>query len=552
MADPITTITIPSNRIYLDTLGADALDALMLTRYAYSRAKEWLYNRKYEEKILGQEQENNTEGIKRWMREKLCIVPQDYYVTSLQSHAYGMVKSQVELQKVRKEEYTARCEARKKKLKTLRQKLTYCEKAKASLIRSSRSIKAGHGPLSLYIPRSFRKHLAKKDEFNSKAVYEYELWIDSETKRLKAAIAQIEEKGRRDEKDQAKPSPRATFGGKAFYRSKDTTDIDMVEWHELRDRKRNHMILFSGRYDAAYKNWLVRYDYDAGEMEITMMDGRVIALTDVRFPYRGEELRKVLKHKKESGWSVGYWMDFRVDHNGREYFLIKASFNTRCDGRVNDYIGDGVISIDMNLDNISWSELDGEGHLLHSGMIRFNLYGKSSGQIDDILGRACSIVISICVDRKKPLAMEKIDLVKKSASLAYGKKNANRGTRLFAYKKMSVFLKGKALRAGVGVIEVDPAYTSFFGKVKYMKQMRCAVHMAASYVIGRRGMGFRELVPKYLKKLLTAKKIRRHHWSQAAYIDKKIKGVPAFVFRINHPVLNNVSELDKYYKKQKQ
>ncbi|RGR75463.1 transposase, partial [Holdemania filiformis] len=43
---------------------------------------------------------------------------------------------------------------------------------------------------------------------------------------------------------------------------------------------------------------------------------------------------------------------------------------------------------------------------------------------------------------------------------------------------------------GYGVVQVNPAYTSQIGKEKYSRKMGCTVHMAASFVIGRRGMGY--------------------------------------------------------------
>jgi len=42
--------------------------------------------------------------------------------------------------------------------------------------------------------------------------------------------------------------------------------------------------------------------------------------------------------------------------------------------------------------------------------------------------------------------------------------------------------------------EIDPAYTSRIAREKYMKPMGCSVHMAASYVIARRGCGYTEYI----------------------------------------------------------
>ncbi len=59
-------------------------------------------------------------------------------------------------------------------------------------------------------------------------------------------------------------------------------------------------------------------------------------------------------------------------------------------------------------------------------------------------------------------------------------------------EKLDAYIKGKALRYGIMVYEVDPSYTSMIGKIKYMRHAKCPIHMCAAYTIGRRGMGFKD------------------------------------------------------------
>lgn len=70
-----------------------------------------------------------------------------------------------------------------------------------------------------------------------------------------------------------------------------------------------------------------------------------------------------------------------------------------------------------------------------------------------------------------------------------------------AYSKFIALLEGQAFQQQVGIIPVNPAYTSCLGKVKYMKQLGTSIHIAAAYVIGRRGMKLRERLPKRLRLL---------------------------------------------------
>ena len=566
------TITIPSNRIYMDQLSAPQAESLRTTLYAYNRAKELLYNLKYDAAFLRKDSGNDTAQIKRLLALKLGMQPQEYYITSLQSQTNGMIRSQRELCQIREQEYKARVDARKKKLKALRRKLTMCLKSKESLVRYSKKLrdkKPVGKPDLPSIPKEFLLHYDSKLP-QGKAYYLYEVWLDREIRSIRSKIALIEEKGRTDEIKQTRIPARITFGSKAFYRTKDTApETDMDHWHAERDRRRNSNILFSGRYNSRHKNWLVNYDPDSHVMDITMMDLNVLRLNGVEFPYRGDELKKVLMHEKEKGWSVGYWLEFHTDHKvrtdcrtegcssnkcgncaynkkcrsraSREYFIVKATISLR-DDRLNEDTSTGVIAVDMNLDNLSWSDIDKTGHLLRSGMIRFDLEGKSSGSIDDTLGRACSQIIRICAEAKKPLVMEKIDLVKKSASQAYGRKKANRGTHMFAYKKISAFLVGKAFRNGIGVIQIDPAYTSLMAKIKYMHYMRAPVHVAASYTIGRRGLGFGEKIPQYLQQLIPDKKRRTTQWKQASHLMGLTREVPTKVFLQTLPTFCTAGE----------
>ena len=553
MADSV--ITIPSNRIYIDSLSNKDLLSIMNTFVWFNKAKEELYNIRYNKVFLKDNTvDNEVSYIKQWLKDKSGYTPQDYYITSLESVVTGLTRSQKELEMLYKADFKARKDKRKAKLKALKRNLSIFNKAKENIIKHSRLVK-DDPKATLIIPKSIARQKAFRRQFSSvktgEEIYTYELWVDSQIKRIAARIHRIEEKGRRDEAKQNNPPARMTFGGgKAFYKKKDTiTDIEMGLWHKERDFRRSKSILFSGRYDSKFKNWLCKYNIPAKAIDITMIDGRVVRFHDVTFPYRGDDLKDVLLHPKESGWSVGYWMERRIDCNNREYLLIKASF-TLHEERMNYDISNGVISADLNYDNISWAELDSQGHRLRGGMIKFDISDKNTNQITDILGRASSKLVSISRKTKKPLVIEELDLKKKKASMAYSIKASNRKVSIFAYRKLTSLITGKAFRFGIGVIKVNPVYTSFIGKIKYLKKLRCPVHLAAAYVIGRRGMGFKEKVPQIYKKVIPSDRERSHHWKQFAYIYKYANDIPEKVFVVELPdFLDNkqLTSLQKRY-----
>ena len=54
-----------------------------------------------------------------------------------------------------------------------------------------------------------------------------------------------------------------------------------------------------------------------------------------------------------------------------------------------------------------------------------------------------------------------------------------------------------------------------------MRLLGISIHLSAAYVIGRRGLGLTDKIPKYLRDLLTVDERKKHQWSQYAIIAKK-------------------------------
>ncbi len=72
-------------------------------------------------------------------------------------------------------------------------------------------------------------------------------------------------------------------------------------------------------------------------------------------------------------------------------------------------------------------------------------------------------------------------------------------------KKFLQKLKRVAMIKGVELVEVNPAYTSIIGMLKYAPQLNIDKDTAGAYVIGRRALGFKEDIPENYEKLLKDK-----------------------------------------------
>ena len=96
-------------------------------------------------------------------------------------------------------------------------------------------------------------------------------------------------------------------------------------------------------------------------------------------------------------------------------------------------------------------------------------------------------LVNLAAHKNKPIVMEDIDTTLSKTGDAYGNKKANRVKSIFAYRKMSQAIISRANKMGVDVIQVNPAYTSISGKMKYMRKFGISIHQSAAYTIGRRG-----------------------------------------------------------------
>lgn len=545
-----STFTIPSARIYMDELSSVEQDMVRLTFLRYNRMKEWYYNQSYNEKYLGipfaVDGKTETALLKEHYRVLYGGKLSDYYVTSLFSSVNGMRKSQKELLKLAEQERMQRQENRREKADSLKERLVRMQAGKDWLKAFGRYL-AGKGtePKAPSVQKqgftcSSGKlfYRGKKNQLVEAEPFVYERELEKRIRQTKAHIAQIEDKIRRTDEKAGRIPSRITFGSKKQYKKKDTLSLtgkELRAWHQERDFARNRIVNFSGRAVSPDGNYLCKYDAEGHTLEVTMINGEKILFHEVHFPYRGEELAQYLKERKGS---VGYMMERKKDGNGREYLIFKAALTVKKD-YLNYSTSDGVLAYDFNYDHIAWADVSSDGNLIKAGVIPFTLDGLSSGHAKEILGVAVKKLVSLAVDRKKPIVREDLDFVRKKAQMEYREKRQNRKLSALTYSKAIAMVEARAFREDTAVLKVNPAYTSLIAKVKYMKLKNLPIHCAAAYVIGRRGMGFLEKLPSYLNCLVP--KTQENRWRTVFTHAKK---ADSSYFRKNLPVWDKWKQFD--------
>jgi IS605 OrfB family transposase len=153
----------------------------------------------------------------------------------------------------------------------------------------------------------------------------------------------------------------------------------------------------------------------------------------------------------------------------------------------------GAIGVDINAACLALAETNRHGNLVGTSIIPLVTYGKTSDQAEAVIGDVVKAVVAKAVAAKKPIVIEKLDFKKKRAALEGETSSRARMLSSFAYKSIIRHIKSAAYRAGVQVIEVNPAFTSVIGAVNFAESRGMSVHQGAAFAIARRGSGCREL-----------------------------------------------------------
>ncbi len=184
----------------------------------------------------------------------------------------------------------------------------------------------------------------------------------------------------------------------------------------------------------------------------------------------------------------------------------------------------GAIGIDLNANNIAWAYCDNDGNLKQHGQVKIDLENKSSGQATHILSLAIGKIIDIAVEKECPIVIEKLDFGSKKSKLReYGKRYAKMLSQ-FAHGKFSELIHSKARLSAIQVVEVNPAYSSLIGMIKFMSLYGLNSGTSAALVLARRLFRFSERLPRCLTALLEPVDSNKHVWHYWAATSKLLKG----------------------------
>ncbi len=457
-------ITISSTRVYYHELSYDTALAIQNDISLYQSMLHKSYREIY----------HNNSINSRYLKE--IYHTNDYFPLSAISEAKGILKSQ-------KTWHHKTISMKKKKLKKIERKMNQEEKyldqyrmTKATLIALSKAITHDEALPPVYRCRDLKWY--SRDPLHCYYRNQYMLLYIFEVQHL----------------NQLMKATRHRIRMLKYRKTRMEHKIEKLEkrMKQIRFHKNRYMKI-TGRSQGRYCNNLFKYDHEKKTM--TYIDTHQRKHTfSLDFPYRREELIRVLNLKHATkGKAVCYTLMDKGD-----YFIISAAIelDVKYEECLFEITG-GTVGIDINNDRISLSEIDRHGNLIYCRDILFDLSSKTSSQRKWIIENTVKQVIGYCREVGKPLIIEELNFEKKKKDFELYSQNKKYQRMLseFSYRKIIEKLYSCSYRERIGINEVNPAYTSVIGKLKYARQKGISIHKAASYVIARRGMGYSERLP---------------------------------------------------------
>ena len=314
---------------------------------------------------------------------------------------------------------------------------------------------------------------------------------------------------------------RLCFGSRRLWRKQYDLEAGGYANHEAwladwRDARTGEFFVLGSRDETAGCQLCVAAVSDDGSLTLRLRmpdglaveHGKHVAIEDVRFAYGHEQVLAALEsntayaeHRREHGekaargthlgQAVSY--RFKRDAKGWRVFVTTETVDV-------PVITDrkrGAIGVDLNADHLAACETDACGNYLHAFSVPLVTYGKSRHQAEALIGNAVARVVDYAGRVGKPVVLEHLDFREKKAVLEGESRTYSRMLSSFSYGKTLAYFVSRGHRQGVGIHQVNPAFSSVIGRVKFMQRYGLSAHQAAALVLARRLLGCSERIPRW-------------------------------------------------------
>lgn len=390
----------------------------------------------------------------------------------------------------------------------------------------------------------------------------------------KRVLARLEKKKEKIKSDQIKGKISLCFGSSKLFRAQFNLEKNGYKNHEewaadWEFARNNSFFLLGSKDETSGNQSCCATVNEKGNLDLrirlpdslTKIYGKYVVIQNLNFAYghkqilaaleASERRKQLLKLKDPTAPTAGQAISYRFKKDAKGWRVFASISIPKKTSLTSSK--EGVIGLDINATHIALSETDRFGNPIAKKTIFLNTYGNSPSQNKALIGEACKEIISLAKAKKKTVVIEDLDFTQKKAQLKeQGNPKHARMLSSLAYSNIKNNLNSKAWKEGVQVEQVNPAFTSCIGRVKFSKRYGLSVHHAAALVIGRRCLKFSERIPSYLGQIpdgkdghvtlsLPARNRDKHVWSSWKILNAELKTVLAAHFRARNRSLSSKS-----------
>lgn len=199
-------------------------------------------------------------------------------------------------------------------------------------------------------------------------------------------------------------------------------------------------------------------------------------------------LREILKSQNSP-------LTYRIIKRNNKYYL-QCIFEINNDNLSLTRKTYGVIGVDFNKGFLAFSQTNKYGHLIKTDKMTYRFRNGNKTKNDLLL--IINKLIKLAIYTGKDIVIEDLNFLKTKSKTIKGKskkgKKYNEMLHSLAYRMFLNRTEQICNRKNVGLIKVNPAWTSWIAKNKFCDKMKLNIHAGASFVIARRGMNIKDAV----------------------------------------------------------
>ena len=209
---------------------------------------------------------------------------------------------------------------------------------------------------------------------------------------------------------------------------------------------------------------------------------------------------------------------FRREHKKDRWYIHLTTYVSEVPTTTS--MNNGCIGVDFNRDSVEWAYVLVDGNIKKKGKLPFSWKGFSSGQRQVMMRNLVVKLTKEAFSYQCPIVIESLDFSKKKASMSEASSSYNSMLSNLSTAMFREALVSRCQRYGIGLIRVNPAFTSVIGMIKFMPRYGLNSGTAAAMTIARRAMSYSERAPKCL---VRPEDLARHSWTTWNRISRFLK-----------------------------